>query len=77
MPDEEDTETLSRAMYAGSSRKLNEMLSLPVPVSVKVNCVQAPFVVGLVRLSTEVPSQKALKSLGLSPTAFSQKLKVY
>ncbi len=26
-------------------------------------CVQVPFVVGLVRLNTEVPFQKALKSL--------------
>ena len=45
------------------------MLSLPVPVSVKEYCVHAPPVVGLVRLSSDVPSHEALKSLGESPTA--------
>src|ERR1700734_2236385 len=68
------TETLSRAMYSGSSRKLNSMVSLPVPVTLNENCVQTLLVVGSDWLYKGVPSQDALKSLGSSPTAFSQKL---
>ena len=58
------TETLSRAMYAGSSRKLNVMVSLPVPVVLNENCVQTFPVLGSVALYSVVPSQDALKSLG-------------
>ena len=71
------TETLSRAIHAGSSRTLKVMVSLPVPVTANEYSVQLTPVLGLVRLSNVVLSHKALKSLGLSPTEANQKLKVY
>jgi len=58
------TETLSKAIKAGSSRKAKVRVSLPVPVTEYVYCDQVEPVAGLVRLSSGVPSQEALKSLG-------------